>query len=67
MPSILAGACSAEVVLQLLGLGKPEAKLDASSWLGGLMLRVPSSGKDRAAWHGFAKMDIKGQSDWKAV
>lgn len=59
MPSILARAHSAKAALQLLGLGKPEAKLDSTSWLSGLMLGVPSSRVYRAAW--------LGQNDWKAA
>ena len=64
MPSILAGAYPfEESVLQLVGLGGPEANPESTSWLGGLMLRVPSSRMDRPAWGGFANVEIKGPSD----
>lgn len=66
MPSILAGAYPAEeVVLQMLGL--PEAKADSPSWLGGRMLRVPSSWTHRPARDGLANVEIKGPSAWKAA
>lgn len=63
MPSILAGAYPAKVALQLLGLGDPEAKSSSTSWLGGLMLRVPSSRMYRSTRDGLANVDIKGPSD----
>lgn len=54
-----------EVVLQMLGL--PEAKADSPSWLGGRMLRVPSSWTHRPARDGLANVEIKGPSAWKAA
>lgn len=68
VPSIPGEAYPAgEVAPQLLGLGGPEAKPDSTSWLGGLMLRVPSSRMHRPARDGFANVEIKGPSDWKAA
>lgn len=64
VPSILAGAyLFEELALQPVGLGGPEANPESTSWLGGLMPRVPSSRMDRPARGGFANVEIKGPSD----